>query len=310
MGAFDDPAALDRFAAEVAVVTLEWENVPVSALERLATRVPVRPGASVLSVTQDRAAEKAFAQTHGIATAPWRPVGSAEDAAAALERLGAPMVLKTARLGYDGKGQALVATEAEAVAAWHRLGAVACVAEGFVAFEREVSAIVARSARGETAVFPLTENQHEDHILARSVVPAAGADELARAADRIAIRLAESLALVGLLAVEMFVTAAGELLVNELAPRPHNSGHWTLDACATSQFEQLVRAVCGLPLGATTLLAPAEMENLLGHAVEAWPQLLAEPGARVHLYGKAAVRPGRKMGHVTRLGGQSSRAWG
>jgi len=303
LAAFDDIPALDRFAAAVDVATLEWENVPVASLERLAQQVPVRPGPKVLAVTQDRAAEKAFIGGLDIPTAPWRPVASAADAEAAASALGLPMILKTVRHGYDGKGQALVREVSEAGPAWDRLGAVPCIGEGLIRFDREISAIVARAVCGQSAVFPIVENHHEDHILARTVVPASISESLRRTGERFAIRLADAFDLVGLLAVELFVTADGEVLVNELAPRPHNSGHWSLDACTTSQFEQLVRAVCGLPLGATDLLAPAKMENLLGHAVEGWQEILREPGAHLHLYGKSEVRPGRKMGHVTRLCG-------
>ena len=303
---FSDAAALARFAASVDVVTLEWENVPPEAVSLLAQMVPVRPGAAVLTVTRDRIREKTFVNCLGIATAPWRPAHSAADVATALEELGRPAVLKVARLGYDGKGQLLLGADADPEAAWHELAggqALDAVVEGFVDFACEISVIVARAADGALCSYPAVENQHENHILSRTIVPARIAPGVAAEAEAIARRITEALGVVGLLAVEMFVGRDGRVLVNELAPRPHNSGHWTMDACATSQFEQLVRAVCGLPLGATDHLCAAVMENLIGDAVGRWPELVATPDARLHLYGKREVRPGRKMGHVTWIGG-------
>jgi len=298
---FDDQEALARFAAAVDVVTLEWENLPVASLEFLAPRVPVRPGAAVLAVTQDRTAEKAFANRLGIATAPWRAATTAAEVAAAVAELGRPAVLKSTRLGYDGKGQALLTDGVDAVAAWQALGAPPAIVEGFVAFERELSVIAARGLDGRIALYPAVENRHCHHILAETLVPAPVTPAVAAQAEAIARTVAEGLAVVGLIAVELFVTADGTVLLNELAPRPHNSGHWTLDAAATSQFEQLVRAVCGLPLGPTEALMPARMLNLVGAQVDRWPDYLADPQARLHLYGKRETRPGRKMGHVTWL---------
>ncbi len=302
---FTDAEALAGFAAAVDVVTLEWENVPPEAAGLLAQRVPVRPGAAVLVVTRDRIREKSFVNCLGIATAPWRPVHSVADLTAALQDLGRPAVLKVARLGYDGKGQVLLGPDTDPEAAWHDLAlgqALDAVLEGFVDFACEISVIVARGADGALCSYPAVENQHANHILARTLVPARIAPAVAAEAEAIARRITEALGVVGLLAVEMFVGHDGRVLVNELAPRPHNSGHWTLDACATSQFEQLVRAVCGLPLGATGRLTDAVMENLIGADIERWPELLAAPAARLHLYGKREVRPGRKMGHVTWIG--------
>lgn len=298
---YDDEDALARFAQACDVVTLEWENIPVSTLDAVSRLVPVHPGAGVLSLTQDRALEKDFVNRQGIATAPWRPVRSAGDAVAAAADLGLPAILKTARLGYDGKGQVRLAQGTDPEAAWASLGGVDCVLEGFVDFTCEISVIVARGLDGACATYPAVENRHRNGILDRTLAPAVLPAPVLDRADAIARRLADTLSLVGVLAVEMFVTRTGDVLVNELAPRPHNSGHWTIDACATSQFEQLVRAVCGLPLGDTTALADAVMDNLIGDDVMRWPGLLAEPGARLHLYGKAEARPGRKMGHVTRL---------
>ncbi|MCS6778703.1 MAG: 5-(carboxyamino)imidazole ribonucleotide synthase [Geminicoccaceae bacterium] len=299
--AWDDLEALDQFARSVAVVTLEFENVPVFALERLARRVPVRPGPSVLAVTQDRLAEKEFLRTNGFPLAPYRGVDSAEGIGRALRELGGPGVLKTTRLGYDGRGQRVIGSPEEVEPALAALGTRALVLEAFVPFEREISVVTARRADGARASFPPVENRHEHHILKTTIAPAPIADALATEAMRLAEAIAERLGVVGLLAVEMFVVSGGRLLVNELAPRPHNSGHWTLDACPVSQFQQLVRAICDLPLGDPTPFAGAVMDNLLGEEVASWPELLAEPGARLHLYGKREVRPGRKMGHVTRL---------
>jgi len=298
---YDDRAALEAFADSVSVVTLEFENVPVAALEILAGRVRVRPDAAVLAVTQDRLAEKRFLEARGFPLARYRGVRSREDAGRALAELGGRGVLKTTRLGYDGRGQRIVASPAEAAEAFAALGGGPQVLETFVTFEREISVVTARRADGARASYPPVENRHEHHILRTTLAPAPIAPALAREAVALAEAIAEALGVVGLLAVEMFVTGASGLLVNELAPRPHNSGHWTLDACPVSQFEQLVRAVCDLPLGDPAPFAAAVMENLLGEEVNAWPNLLAEPGARLHLYGKREVRPGRKMGHVTRL---------
>ena len=300
--AYEDATALDAFAAGVAVVTLEFENVPVPALERLARRVPVRPGPKILAITQDRLAEKRFLVDRQVPLARFRAVRTAEETAAALAELGGRGVLKTTRFGYDGRGQRMLASPAEAAEAFAALaGAGPLVLEERVDFAREISVVTARRADGTRASFPPVENRHEGHILKTTLAPAPIPAALARAAVSLAEGIARALDVVGLLAVEMFVTGDDRLLVNELAPRPHNSGHWTLDACPVSQFEQLVRAVCDLPLGDPEPFAGAVMENLLGEEVEAWPALLAEPGARLHLYGKRETRLGRKMGHVTRL---------
>lgn len=298
---YDDHGALARFARACDVVTLEWENIPVATVEFLAGLVPVHPGAGVLAVTQDRALEKGFVNRQGIATAPWRPVRSPADAAAAAAALGLPAILKTARLGYDGKGQVRLAPGDDVAAAWSELGGVDCVLEGFVDFACEVSVVVARGQDGALAAYPAVENRHRDGILDRTIAPASLDAAVLAEAGEVARRLADALGLVGVLAVEMFATRDGAILVNELAPRPHNSGHWTIDACATSQFEQLVRAVCGLPLGVPDAHSDAVMENLIGADADRWADLAAQPGACLHLYGKKEARPGRKMGHVTRL---------
>ncbi|HET6469089.1 MAG TPA: 5-(carboxyamino)imidazole ribonucleotide synthase [Geminicoccaceae bacterium] len=296
-----DAAALDRFAAEVDVATLEFENVPTAALARLAARIPCRPGAQVLEVTQDRLAEKGFVDALGLPTTRWRRVTSARELALTRRDLGDRCILKTTRLGYDGKGQVALAADADAAAAWTAFGAGEGILEAFVDFRLELSVITARGGDGAVASYPPVENRHREHVLARTVAPAPIDGVLAREAVAMAEAIARALDLTGLLAVEMFLDRAGRLLVNELAPRPHNSGHWTIDACAVSQFEQLVRAVCGLPLGDPGRFADAEMENLLGDDAARWPEILREPGARLHLYGKREARPGRKMGHVTRL---------
>jgi len=300
-GAWNDWDALDAFARSVDVVTLEWENVPVEVVERLGLTVPVRPGAGALWVSQDRVTEKSFINAQGIPTAPWRAATSAEETARALDEIGPRCVLKTTRLGYDGKGQVRLDAESDVVAAWDSLKTETAIVEGFVDFAREVSVIVARGIDGATRAYPVVENKHKNGILDRTLVPARVSREVAEEAERIAVRLATAMEIVGLLAVEMFVTTDGRVLVNETAPRPHNSGHWTIDAAATDQFEQLIRAVCGLPLGSVERVGDAEMENLIGADVLRVPELLAEPGARLHLYGKAEWRSGRKMGHVTRV---------
>lgn len=301
---FDDADAVARFAGAIDVATLEFENIPLGAVEALAERVPVRPGANALAVSQDRRAEKDFIAKAGIATAPTRAVVDDASLTAALAEIGTPAVLKTARLGYDGRGQQRIDDPAVALAAWRRLsenGALPCVLEGWVAFACEISVVTARGADGSSASYVPVENRHKNHILDTTIAPAAVSAEIAERATGIAARLADELDIVGLLAVEMFVTPGGEILVNEIAPRPHNSGHWTLDACGVSQFEQLVRCVCGLPLGDATRHSDAIMTNLIGDDAATWPALFAEPGARVHFYGKAEARAGRKMGHATRL---------
>jgi 5-(carboxyamino)imidazole ribonucleotide synthase len=301
VAAYDDAAALERFASAVDVVTIEFENLPVAPLAWLALRLPVHPAPAILAICQDRLREKAFLAGIGVATAPWLAIHAAGDLAAALAERPGPLILKTARSGYDGKGQQVLAPGADPAAAWARLGGVAAIAEARVDFLREISVITARGQDGRQISYPPVENRHEAQVLARTIAPAPIAPPLAAEAVRLAERIARELELVGLLAVEMFITGDDRLLVNELAPRPHNSGHWTIDACAVSQFELLVRVLCGLPLPDPGRFADAVMDNLLGAAVETWPELLAEPGARLHLYGKAEIRPGRKLGHVTRL---------
>lgn len=297
---WDDPHALDAFAATVDVVTCEFENVPAAALERLAARVPVRPGARAFAVAQDRIAEKSFLRDLGIPTAPWRPIRAAADLGPAREALGHG-ILKTARLGYDGKGQLRLGAGTADAEAFAALGGVPCVLEGVVPFVRELSVLVARGPGGASVVFPLSENAHQDGVLVRARHPARAHAGAQAAAGGIARALAEGLGLVGLLCVELFLGADGRVYVNELAPRPHNSFHWTIDAGAPCQFEALVRAVLGWPLPAVVPAGDVTLENLLGDEVNGWSEALAAPGVRLHLYGKGAPRPGRKMGHLSQL---------
>jgi 5-(carboxyamino)imidazole ribonucleotide synthase len=306
--AFDDRAALEKFAKAVDVVTLEWENVPLAALDILKPHVAVHPGAHVLKVAQDRAQEKEFARKSGLGTTDFVLVHSAAELATALKSFPLPAILKSTRMGYDGKGQVKIEPGANAEEAWKTMGAPVGILEAFVDFACEISVIVACRADGATAAYPAVENIHRNHILAETHAPAAIDAAVAKEAEHLARRLAEKLEVVGLLAVEMFVLRKPDkdgrrVWMNEIAPRPHNSGHWTIDACACNQFEQLVRAVCGLPLGDTTPHNRAVMHNLIGDDVKRWPRLLEEPQACLHLYGKTEARPGRKMGHVTWLKG-------
>ncbi|SLN35661.1 5-(carboxyamino)imidazole ribonucleotide synthase [Oceanibacterium hippocampi] len=298
---YDDEAALDRFAAAVDAVTLEFENIPVAALARLGRATPVRPGPSVLAVTQDRLAEKDFLTGLGLGTAPYRQVDDAAALDTAIAAIGTPAILKTRRLGYDGKGQAAIRTPGDAAAAWEAIAGAPAILEGFVDFRMEVSVVAARGLGGEVACFVAVENRHRDHILDVTIAPAPLDEATAAEAVAMAGRIVTALDLVGLLAVEMFVTGDGRLLVNELAPRPHNSGHWTIEGCVTSQFRQAIRAVAGLPLGSPDRHANAVMRNLLGDEADDWAAILADPKAALHIYGKGEARPGRKMGHVTWL---------
>ncbi len=301
IASFVDAVALRSFADAVDVVTYEFENIPQPPVAAIEGQVAVRPSASVLAIAQDRTVEKTFLVEAGVDTAPFACVDDAETLTVALASLGRPAVLKTARLGYDGKGQVLISPDADPAVAWAEVAGASAIVEQFVAFEREIAVIVARAQDGAMAAYDPVENQHEHHILRRTLAPAPIPPALAKAARSLALRIAERLELIGLLAVEMFVTHDGRLLVNELAPRPQNSGHWTIDACDVSQFEQLVRAICGLPLGSPARRWDAEMLNLLGDETGDWPKYLADPAARLHLYGKTEARPGRKMGHVTWL---------
>lgn len=303
---YDDLEAVASFADGVDALTFEFENVPAATVEAAARRTRVRPSGHVLHVTQQRAREKTFLRDHGLPVTPFAVAGQVGDLPAALAAVGAPAVLKTARCGYDGKGQALVPDEAGLEAAWRAVGGGECVLERFVAFEREVSMVAARGEDGAFAHFGVVENRHARHILDLTLAPAGVPDAVAVEAEALTRAVMEALDVVGVLCVEYFLTADGTLLINELAPRPHNSGHFTVDACVTSQFEQQVRATCGLPLGATRQHSPAAMANLLGDLWDGgepdWAVACAFPGVKLHLYGKSEARPGRKMGHLTALG--------
>lgn len=308
VGSFSDLQALEAFGRSVDVVTLEWENVPLEALLALEKIVPVRPGHALLRISQDRRLEKQAAHEAGIGTAPTQAVTSLAELEAAFAALGAPALLKTARMGYDGKGQVFLKEDsADLAAAWEAVKGQPCVLEGFVDFMCEVSVLVARREDGASVTYPVVRNVHRNQILFETHAPSALPLAVEEEARALALRFAERLGLIGLMAVEMFVLkepneAGQRVLMNEIAPRPHNSGHWTIDACACSQFEQVVRSVCGLPLGSTVPHSQAVMRNLLGDEMLDWPSYLANPKACLHLYGKAESRPGRKMGHVTLLG--------
>jgi 5-(carboxyamino)imidazole ribonucleotide synthase len=297
-GAYDDKAALARFAGQVDVITYEFENIPEAAVTACEKLKPVRPGVKSIHVAQHRRREKEFFRKLGIGTADYQPIASEADIAAATAL---PGILKTCTEGYDGKGQVRVADRAALAAAWQKLDRRECILEALVDFLCEISVIVARGLDGARRTFPMGLNDHRDGILRTTRVPSGLPAGTLAAAERFGTELARGLDLVGLVALEMFVTRTGSVLANEMAPRPHNSGHWTIDACATSQFEQLVRAICGLPLGPVGVLAPSRMENLIGEEANDWARYLADPTARLHLYGKTSPRPGRKMGHVTFL---------
>jgi 5-(carboxyamino)imidazole ribonucleotide synthase len=311
VGLLTDARSVASFALGVDAVTLEFENVPPESVEVAQRHAPVRPGAAVLRATQHRVREKRFLESVGVPVGPFAAVGSLESLQTALATIGLPAVLKTAQMGYDGKGQRVLHTPDEVAAVWEALGPGECILEGFVDFRREVSVLVARGVDGSMVAYGPIENTHARHILDVSVYPAPETDPGVPALARsIATRVAEGLDAVGLICVEMFETPGGELLVNEVAPRPHNSGHLTIDSCRTSQFEQQVRALCGLPLGAPDSLRPAAMANVLG---DHWPNVDASgacagtprweaalaAGASLHLYGKDSPRVGRKMGHLT-----------
>jgi 5-(carboxyamino)imidazole ribonucleotide synthase len=302
---FDDAMALERLSESCDVVTLEFENVPASGLAILEARVPLRPSAKVLEIARDRILEKQFLNDIGVQTASWAAIRVMGDLELAIRLVGLPAILKTATMGYDGKGQAKVSTLEEAQAAFSRFG-MDCVLEGLVEFDLEISVIVARSSGGEVRAFAPFENAHENGILDVTVIPANIPKPVTRAAKKVAFEIAAKLEVIGLLTIEMFVTKDARVLVNELAPRPHNSGHLTIEACPTSQFEQAIRAVCGLPLGNVTPHSSAAMVNLLGdlwqNTVPDWNAALEIPNMHLHLYGKSEPRAGRKMGHITVLG--------
>jgi 5-(carboxyamino)imidazole ribonucleotide synthase len=302
--AYEDGEALAAFARSVAVATYEFENVPVEAAKAVAALTPLAPGANVLEVSQDRLLEKSFVRDRGIGVPDFLPVSSTEELDEALQRIGRPAILKSRRLGYDGKGQAMIAAGDDPRQAFQSIGGVPAILEAFVPFLAEISVIAARSRDGSFAAYDIPQNHHRGGILRRSVVPAPIDDRTVEAASAMAMRLMAELDYVGVMATEMFLVdeQGGErLLVNEIAPRVHNSGHWTIDACSISQFEQHIRAIAGWPLGDPVRHSDAVMENLIGEEIDRWPALLAESRLALHLYGKSATRPGRKMGHFTRL---------
>jgi 5-(carboxyamino)imidazole ribonucleotide synthase len=309
---YEDLDAVRKFSEGVSVVTFEFENVPSATAEAAGSHAPVRPSGSILHTTQHRLREKTFLSGAGFPLTPFLPVRSLEDLRQGLERLGRPAVLKTADFGYDGKGQALIGPTDDIEAAWRSIGSVEAVLEAFVDFERELSVVAARGIDGSFAHYGAIDNAHRNRILDVSVAPACLPREVADEAVEIARGVLDQLDVVGVLCVEFFLTRSGKLLINELAPRPHNSGHLTFDACVTSQFEQQLRAVCGLPLGSAELLRPAAMSNLLGDLWQSgepdWAAVCAFPAAKLHLYGKLTPRPGRKMGHITALAGTAEEA--
>ncbi len=308
---YDDETAVENFARGVDVLTFEFENIPAQTIEWCARHCAVRPSGEVLHLTQHRLREKEFLDRHLLPLPGFKAVASAGELAAAVAEIGTPSVLKTASFGYDGKGQRLIRPGDNLQTAWAPFTGQLAVLEAFVDFELELSVIVARGLDGAMQTFPVGRNDHANHILDVTVVPF-GDPKIESAARELACAVAEKINIVGLLAVEMFLRRDGSLLINELAPRPHNSGHWTYDACITSQFEQQLRAVCGLPLGGTDILRPAAMANLLGDLWENgepdWAAALAMPDVKLHLYGKAGARPGRKMGHLVAFGNDAADA--
>ena len=297
---YHDEGALSIFAKDVDVVTLEFENVPANCVDFLEKIIPVRPCSLALSTAQDRLIEKEFATNIGAKTTPYRAIGSFSDLQTAMREMGPFAILKTRRMGYDGRGQVMLNGSELLEQAWQSLGAVPSILEGFISFDSEVSVIIARGIDGSVKAYPPITNRHRNHILDTSHVPSSLPEEQIKRAITIATKLSETLDYVGVLAVELFVKG-DELLFNEFAPRVHNSGHWSIEGAVTSQFEQHIRAICGLPLGSTELLGRIEMTNLIGEEVNELDSLLAEPGAHLHLYGKTQARPNRKMGHITRV---------
>ena len=299
---YEDKEALKDFIQQIDVLTYEFENIPSATIEFAAEHRPLHPSSSVLFTCQNREREKLFLRANNIPHADFEIVTSEEELEAAVGKIGTPCVLKTADFGYDGKGQIKLSSEDKDFGKiWAQFSAPKAVLEKWVQFDLELSVICARNSKGEQCTFPVSENIHTNHILDLSIVPARISEHVAKEAETLALQIANQLDVVGLIAVEMFLTKEGKIIVNELAPRPHNSGHYSFDACVTSQFEQHVRSVCDLPLGSTELLEPIVMVNILGDAWHAgepdWAKLLEDPKVKLHLYGKAQARPGRKMGH-------------
>ena len=302
VGDYDNPRALESLSRLASVVTYEFENVPAAAVLKLqGLGVEVAPGPEALAVAQDRVAEKQFLNASGAPTVAFTAADTAAEATAAVRAMGGPVLMKTRREGYDGKGQRWVAHAEDAAATFFALGGVPVILEARADFTRELSIIAARGRDGATAIYPLAENHHEGGILRRSLAPATVTPELANDAERIAVRVLSGLSYVGVIGIELFELRDGRLLVNEIAPRVHNTGHWTQDGCQVDQFEQHIRAVAGWPLGSTRAIAQVEMLNLLGEEADAWAKYAAEPQTRLHLYGKRGAKPGRKMGHINRV---------
>lgn len=304
VAAYEDHVALEAFARSLDLVTYEFENVPADTAAALTRRVPVEPQPSVLDITQDRYTEKSFVRSQGLNVAPFEAVSTPQEIAVAVSRIGYPAVLKTRRFGYDGKGQALISNSSAIAPAWSAMGARPAILEAHIPFQKEISVILARGRDSTVRIFDISENRHENHILRSSIVPAGIGEEAAASARELGTALANALGLVGVMAVELFLVekeGREHLLVNEIAPRVHNSGHWTEDACLFSQFELHIRAIAGWPLPEPQRYFDVEMTNILGPEVEAWRDFAGEPQTALHLYGKKESRPGRKMGHVNRL---------
>ncbi|MEI7670142.1 MAG: 5-(carboxyamino)imidazole ribonucleotide synthase [Pseudomonadota bacterium] len=301
VASYDDKEALIKFAHEVSVITFEFENIPYESLALLEKEKSVFPSANILKITCNRVQEKTFLNEIGIETAKFRKVTNFQELQNAVKEIGLPAILKTCEMGYDGKGQATIKSDSDLLAIWQEINTQDAIVEGFVDFTIEISVIVARTSKDNSECYIPVHNIHKNHILDTTIVPANISPDLANEANNVAIKIAEKLDLRGLLAVEMFVTRDNKILVNELAPRPHNSGHWTMDAAITSQFEQIIRAVCGLPLGSTNMLCKAEMKNLIGEDVLDADKYLKNKNAKLYLYGKSEIRAGRKMGHVNIL---------
>ena len=306
---FEDQKSLESFASAIDIATLEFENIPLDSVKFIENHVPVRPNSKILSIVQNRINEKKFISRLNIKTAPFIEVPEQNLLFEAAEQIGTPAVLKTASMGYDGKGQTLINKSTNLKLAWKESGASpktnGAILEGFISFKKEISVIAGRSIDGSVASYVPVENLHVDHILDQTIAPANITNKQAIRATEIAHQLITELDVVGLLAVEMFINTNGDILVNEVAARPHNSGHWTIDACNISQFELLVRAICGLPLGSTERNSDARMKNLLGEEINRYHEYMTDPSAHVHFYGKSEARSGRKMGHVNWLSPKS-----
>ena len=298
VASYEDIEALTQFAETVDLITYEFENIPLSTANLLSQLKVLRPSPSVLAISQHRAYEKEFAVQNGVKVAPYKVIKEISDLEPAAKMLGTPCVLKTCRFGYDGKGQIIINSLEEIESAWNKLCGTDLVLEKFIKFEKEISVIVARDVNHQTKVYQPVENKHVNHILDTTIVPANITEKTTNLATTMSLVLANALNLVGLLAIEMFVMEDGSVVMNEIAPRPHNSGHWTQDGSETSQFEQFVRAITGQPLGLTGMIRPITMKNLIGDAVDQAPIFFKDPNAKIHLYGKTEVRPGRKMGHI------------